>query len=722
MANPQIQGAAGQAISGAETAAAQPFQMPVAPVAGFNNTQNTAFGEVGAAQGQAQPYYNQANSYFNAAAQPLTSAQINQYYNPMAANVTSQLQNIYGEQNAQNQGNLTQQAGGVGADRIAVGMGDLANQQTLAAGQVYSGLYQNALQAAQQNQSMQAQAGSNIAGLGTTAQNTALQGAGALGAAGLQQQQQTQAQLNAPYQNTLAQIAYQFQTPQYLAGIAGGLSGALGGTTTGNQQSTPSQPSWLSQVLGVGAAGAGIYGALGGANNNSAAYGGGSDAAGDAYGGNSFNPLPGLTSADYGLGYKRGGEVEGFDDGGQTQDQGLPFPGASVPKIGGAEPIPFTSLPMTQGHSGPLVGGINTAPPQAASGSGSNSTNNTANDIATAAKFAMMFAKRGGAIGHYDEGGDVPPEPNLPGPNLDPSRPIEGTPAPIGAPWPFNSARTQMGGDGTMVPYPSATASSPAPTPDAPWAKVDPSIQPMDGNVPFPAADPRKAGAVKVSEKHSDKSPSGGSGTTDVNTYAMPTGKLPYPDALSRDNGQDIARSPWMALIKAGATMAATPGPLGVSLGHGILAGAGALDSQRKELRSEQELNDKAQKLYQDAQQHLDKYNKMTPYERESIALKNKELDQSDSGVPGSDSIANRALHSRALSYYKLLKADANNMDKPDRELQARAYQMAGGAPAATPGSGSDASSASPDPGDGKREAGKWYIGPTGKPQQWLGG
>jgi len=71
----------------------------------------------------AQPYYNQAAQYTAQSAAPITGADVNQYYNPMADNVTKQLQNIYGQQNVQNQGNLTAQAGGVGADRIAVGWG-----------------------------------------------------------------------------------------------------------------------------------------------------------------------------------------------------------------------------------------------------------------------------------------------------------------------------------------------------------------------------------------------------------------------------------------------------------------------------------------------------------------------------------------------------------------------------------------------------------------------
>lgn len=101
-----------------------------------------------------------------------------------------------------------------------------------------------------------------------------------------------------------------------------------------------------------------------------------------------------------------------------------------------------------------------------------------------------------------------------------------------------------------------------------------------------------------------------------VEDYMMPREQAPYPDALKRDWGQNLVRSPWMSLIKAGAAMASTPGPIGSVIGKGIEAGVGALEGERKELRSEQDINMKADRLWQEAKQHLDKYTKMTPYEQ----------------------------------------------------------------------------------------------------------
>src|SRR5258705_13339281 len=150
------------ALQQGQNAAQLPFNLSAAPVAGFSQDQQTAFGNVNAAQGMAQPYINQAQQYFSP-----QGAQ--QFFNPYADAVTAQMKNIFGQQNQQNTANLTQAAGGVGADRIAVGQGNLANQQGLAAGQTYANLYG---QAAQQAQS----AGYGTAALGSQAQNAALQG------------------------------------------------------------------------------------------------------------------------------------------------------------------------------------------------------------------------------------------------------------------------------------------------------------------------------------------------------------------------------------------------------------------------------------------------------------------------------------------------------------------------------------------------------------------
>src|SRR5258705_265079 len=189
----QIQGA----LTQAQQAAQLPFNIPQAPVAGFSQDQQTAFGNINSAQGMAQPYINQAQQYFSP-----QGAQ--QFLNPYAANVMAGMKDVFGQQASQNTGQLTQAAGGVGADRIAVGQSELAP--------------------------------------------------------------------------------------------------GLGGTTSGMGSTTGPAPSMLSQILGLGTAGVGAAGGAG-AFGGKGSYGGGSPFTGDAYGGSSANPLPGLSASDYGAGY-----------------------------------------------------------------------------------------------------------------------------------------------------------------------------------------------------------------------------------------------------------------------------------------------------------------------------------------------------------------------------------------------------------------------------------
>ena len=97
--------------------------------------------------------------------------------------------------------------------------------------------------------------------------------------------------------------------------------------------------------------------------------------------------------------------------------------------------------------------------------------------------------------------------------------------------------------------------------------------------------------------------------------YMMPKDKRPYPGASEDNWGTRAARSPWLALVKAGAAMASTTGPIGTVIGKGMGAGADELEAQRKSLQSEEGINQRAQQLYQSAKEHLDKYQRKTPHE-----------------------------------------------------------------------------------------------------------
>ena len=382
-ANPQIQGAGTQALNQAQSAASLPFNLPTAPVAGFSPDQLQAFQQTQQQQGIAQPYINQAQGLFQQSAQPLTASQIGNYLNPYASNVISQLQNVQGQQMQDLTGKATQAAGGVGADRIGVAQGQLANQQSLATGQTLAGIYGSALTAAQQNQQMQQSAGYGIGQLGGAAQNAAMQGTNALLGTGGLQQQLSQAQLNAPYQNQLAQAAFPYQQAQYLAGITGNLAGAFGGTTYG--QSTPAPPSPYSQIAGLGTGLAGAYGAYNSVNNN---------ANGPWAGPSSVGGAP--SAAEGGrIGYARGGFAAGGSDGGMGEANWMTD-----------DPV----IPVIQMHPSQVN------QPKLTQQTGS--TDNIGTDIGNVAKAAaqiapLFLANRGGAVypPHMDDGGTFPDDP-----------------------------------------------------------------------------------------------------------------------------------------------------------------------------------------------------------------------------------------------------------------------------------------------------------------------
>ena len=161
------------------------------------------------------------------------------------------LQQQQGQQLAQQQAQAIK-SGAFGGDRAGLQRAALQSQQGLATAQAIAPLYQQGFQqaqgVAQQQQGVQLgaqqanrqafqQAGQQLAGLGTGAQQAALQGAQAQIGAGTLQQQTQQAGLTAQYQQFLQQQGYPFQVAQFLAGIAEG-TGALSGSTTTTQTSS----------------------------------------------------------------------------------------------------------------------------------------------------------------------------------------------------------------------------------------------------------------------------------------------------------------------------------------------------------------------------------------------------------------------------------------------------------------------------------------------------
>lgn len=267
------------ALQTAQNAAQTPFQnytgQLVAPV---NQQQNLGISGVNQYANAAQPYIGDAANYINAgAASP--AGNISQFLNPYTQQVVDATQNQFNQSNKVQQSQLLGNAasmGALGGDRSAIAQSELAKQQNLAQNPVIAGLYSQgfntALGAAQNYGQQQLSAGYGLGSLGTAAQTAGLQGATQQIGAGSLQQQTSQAQNQAQYNEFLRQAGYPFQASQFLTQATSSLAPSLGGTQQGYSQTTPAQPSLLGQIAGLGLAGAGIYNGFGG---NKGSTGGG---------------------------------------------------------------------------------------------------------------------------------------------------------------------------------------------------------------------------------------------------------------------------------------------------------------------------------------------------------------------------------------------------------------------------------------------------------------
>ncbi len=567
-ANPAINRSAKTALTNAGAAAARPFDLPAQPVAGFSPDQQQAFNFIRNNYQSAQPFFNEASGEFRNSATPVSGQDVANFYNPMAGNVLAQMQNIFGQQQRNTTGQLTQAAGGVGADRIAVGQSNLANQQGLAAGQTFSDLYSKALQSALQTKGLQQNAGFGFQGLGQAVQNTGLAGAGALLGAGGQQQQQQQAELNSPYNLALQKFAYPFQTAQYQAGITSQLAPALGGTTNAQTVSQPAQPSVFSQIAGAGLAGLGLMsgnpmmamGGLGGA------MGKGSGTAG--FGGTSPSYQPGgyspaLNAPVYANPYD--GSWYGASGGAVTpEDMGRSF---------------YEGGPVIEGEvihkeiGGPLTD-----------------------------DFSSRFGAANDAI-------------------------MDGTFDPVGANYYDPMSPRQVPTTSFRQPQ---QVPLPPPRPTNPFAGIGGGAQPLampqgalplsgdDGSGAAPATAPPDAQATGTQNDL----------PLTMAQMRMPRDQAPYPEAGGQLSGADKwARSPWMALTAAGLGMMGGTSPYaGVNIGKGGLEGVKALEQQRKDIREEVSANQAAERLFQSAQHELNKYNRQTPDARERLDLEREKM------------------------------------------------------------------------------------------------
>lgn len=236
----------------AEDVAKTPFQAYGGEfVAPMNTVQQQGVSQTQQYSGAAQPYYQQAAGLTQQAVdatKPLSAEQIQQYQNPYVQSVVDPTLKALQQQQAvdrQNQATQAIRAGAFGGERAGLQRAALSGQQELAQAQaispLYAQAYQQAVSTAQQQQGQRTaglmQAGQQIAGIGTGAQQAGLQGAQAVIGAGTLGQQTQQALDTAQYQQFLQERGYPFQTAQFLANIAEG-TGALSGSTTTTTQPT----------------------------------------------------------------------------------------------------------------------------------------------------------------------------------------------------------------------------------------------------------------------------------------------------------------------------------------------------------------------------------------------------------------------------------------------------------------------------------------------------
>lgn len=257
MPNLAAMAAYNQAMSRIGAATSQPFQRyssdPEAYVASLTPTQRGAISNVAGMAGMTQPYYQMATGLTAAGAGPvgrLTSRDIQEYMSPYMSQVVSPVQQAVLQQQAQERQRQSAEQIRAGAFGQQLGQQQralLAGQQAMGLGQALSPLYQTgygqALQTAAGQQAVEAAnlqrllgAGAQMGGLGSAAQQAALQQANAQLQAGLLEQQTGTAQKQALYGEFQKERMYPLQTAQLYAQAAGSL-----GPLMGSQQQTYQQ-------------------------------------------------------------------------------------------------------------------------------------------------------------------------------------------------------------------------------------------------------------------------------------------------------------------------------------------------------------------------------------------------------------------------------------------------------------------------------------------------
>ena len=211
------------------------------------NTLNAGIGSVLGAQG--------------AAALDPTSAQFQNYFNPYSSFITDEINRQ--SQIQQNQiGQNAVMGGAFGGGREGVQRAELGGRTSSAIGQAQGAAFQNALNAFQNNQALQAQtglqAGSQLAQMGQAQQGMAQQDINQLMAAGGLQRQLGQQALDAQRQTELQRAYEPYQRAEFVKNIY-----AAGPTTQSSiTQTTSPGTNPLAQAAGAGLGAYATYSAL----------------------------------------------------------------------------------------------------------------------------------------------------------------------------------------------------------------------------------------------------------------------------------------------------------------------------------------------------------------------------------------------------------------------------------------------------------------------------
>jgi hypothetical protein len=240
----------------ASSLAQKPLNLPAIQVQGLGGLEQQGLAASGIT-GVGQPTVQQGIASIGNAALDPTSAQFQNYFNPYQSFITDEINRQ--AQMQQNQiANQAVMGGAFGGGREGVQRAELGGRTLSAIGQAQGSAFQNALNAFQQNQQLQTQAGSALGQLGTVQQSMAQGDINQLMAGGGLQRQLGQQALDAARQTTLQQQYEPFQRAEFLKNIyAAGPTSQSAITSTTSPGTNP-----IAQAAGAGLGAYATYSAL----------------------------------------------------------------------------------------------------------------------------------------------------------------------------------------------------------------------------------------------------------------------------------------------------------------------------------------------------------------------------------------------------------------------------------------------------------------------------